>query len=215
MLKVWGRKSSINVQKVMWALGELGLPYERIDAGGSFGGLNDPTFVAMNPMKRVPVIDDGGTIVWESHAIVRYLCAQYGAGRLWPEDAIQRSAGDIWIEWTQASLQPTFINGVFWAFYRMPESQRDEPAIQKSIQTTTSLFRILDRHLADRLFVGGDEPTISDIPPGAQLYRYFNLEIERPSLPHVEEWYGRLCSRPAYREHVMVPFDELKGRLSY
>ena len=215
MLKVWGRKNSINVQKVMWAVGELGLPYERIDAGGSFGGLNDPTFIAMNPMKRVPVIDDGGTIVWESHAIIRYLCAQYGAGRLWPEGAVQRSAGDIWIEWTQASLQPTFINGVFWAFYRTPESQRDDPAIRKSIQTTTNLFRILDQHLAGRLFVGGDELTISDIPPGAQLYRYFSLEIDRPSLPHVEEWYGRLCSRPAYREHVMVPFDELKGRLSY
>jgi len=215
MLKVWGRRNSINVQKVMWAVGELGLPYERIDTGGSFGGLNDPTFVAMNPMKRVPVIDDGGTIVWESHAIIRYLCARYGAGRIWPEGAVQRSAGDIWIEWTQASLQPTFINGVFWAFYRTPESQRNGPAIQKSVQTTTNLFRILDQHLVGRLFVGGDELTISDIPPGAQLYRYFNLEIERPSLPHVEEWYGRLCSRPAYREHVMVPFDELKGRLSY
>jgi glutathione S-transferase len=215
MLKVWGRKSSINVQKVMWALGELGLPHERIDVGGSFGGLNDPTFVAMNPMKRVPVIDDGGTIVWESHAIIRYICARYGAGRLWPEGAVHRSSGDIWIEWTQASLQPMFINGVFWGYYRTPESQRDGPAIKKSIQTTTNLFRILDQHLADRLFVGGDELTISDIPPGAQLYRYFNLEIERPSLPHVEEWYGRLCSRPAYREHVMVPFHDLKGRLSY
>jgi glutathione S-transferase len=215
MLKVWGRKSSINVQKVMWAVGELGLPHERIDAGGSFGGLNDPAFVAMNPMKRVPVIDDGGTVVWESHAIIRYLCAQYGAGRLWPEGTAQRSAGDIWIEWTQASLQPTFINGVFWAFYRTPAAQRDLPAIQKSVQTTISLFRILDQHLADRSFVGGDELTIGDIPPGVQLYRYFNLEIERPSLPHVEAWYERLCSRPAYREHVMVPFDELRGRLAF
>jgi len=215
MLKVWGRKNSINVQKVMWVVGELGIAHERIDAGGPFGGLNDPVFVAMNPMKRVPVIDDGGTIVWESHAIIRYLCAQYGIGQLWSEDAAQRSVGDIWMEWTQANLQPSFINGVFWAFYRTPEEQRDWPAIRQSVQRTADLFRILDRHLADRSFVGGDKLTIGDIPPGTQLYRYFQLEIERPSLPHLETWYERLCSRPAYREHVMLPFDELRGRLNY
>ena len=215
MLKIWGRKNSINVQKVMWAVGELGIAYERIDAGGPFGGLNDPDFVAMNPMKRVPVIDDGGTIVWESHAIVRYLCARYGNGRLWPDDAARRSASDIWMEWTQADLQPGFMNGVFWGFYRTPEARRDWSAIQRNVQRTADLLRILDHHLAERSFVGGDGLTMGDIPPGAQLYRYFNLEIERPSLPHVEAWYERLCSRPAYREHVMVPFDELRGRLAY
>ena len=215
MLKIWGRKNSINVQKVMWAVGELGLPHERIDAGGSFGGLNDPGFIAMNPMKRIPVINDEGTIVWESHAITRYLCAQYGVGRLWPDSAVQRSAGDIWMEWTQTSLQPAFMNGVFWGFYRTPEAQRDWPAIRQSVQNTANLFHVLDKHLAERPFVGGETLTIGDIAPGAQLYRYFSLEIERPSLPHVEAWYERLCSRPAYREHVMVPFDELRGRLSF
>jgi len=215
MLRIWGRKSSINVQKVMWTVGELGLPHERIDAGGSFGGLDDPGFVAMNPMKAIPVIDDDGTIIWESHAITRYLCAQYGAGCLWHHDAAKRSADDIWIEWTQTSLQPAFGNGVFWGFYRTPEAQRDWPAIRKSIQKTGDLLRILDHHLADRPFIGGDSLTVGDIPAGAQLYRYFNLEIERPSLPHVEAWYERLCRRPAYREHVMVPFEELRGRQSF
>jgi len=215
MLKIWGRKNSINVQKVMWTIGELGIPYERIDAGGAFGGLNDPAFAKMNPMKRVPVIDDGGTIVWESHAIVRYLCARYGKVQLWAEDPIQRSTSDIWMEWTQSNLQSTFINGVFWNFYRTPEAQRDWPAIRQSIKLTADLLRILDRHLADRSFVGGDQLGMGDIPPGVQLYRYFNLEIERPSLPNIEAWYERLCSRPAYREHVMLPFDELRGRLNY
>jgi glutathione S-transferase len=215
MLKVWGRKNSINVQKVMWTIGELGIAYERIDAGGPFGGLNDPAFVKMNPMKRVPVIDDAGTIVWESHAIVRYLCAQYGKGRLWAEDPTQRSTSDIWMEWTQANLQSAFINGVFWNFYRTPEAQRDWPAIRQSIKLTADLLRILDRHLADRSFVGGDALTMGDFAPGVQLYRYFNLEIERPSLLNVEAWYERLCSRPTYREHVMIPFDDLRGRLNY
>jgi glutathione S-transferase len=166
-------------------------------------------------MKRVPVVDDNGTIIWESHAIIRYLCAQYGAGRLWPESIAQRSAGDIWIEWTQTSLQPTFINGVFWGLYRTPEAQRDWPAIRQSVENTAGLLRGLDKHLKERPFVSGDRLTISDIPPGAQLYRYFSLEIERPTLPHVQAWYERLCSRPAYREHVMVPFDELQGRPTY
>jgi glutathione S-transferase len=169
----------------------------------------------MNPMKRIPVIDDAGTVIWESHAITRFLCAQYGVGGLWPESAVQRSGGDIWMEWTQTSLQPAFMNGVFWGFYRTPEAQRDWPAIRQSIQNTANLFHVLDKHLAKRPFVGGEALTIGDIAPGVQLYRYFSLEIERPSLPHVEAWYERLCSRPAYREHVMVPFDELRGRLSF
>ena len=215
MLKIWGRKNSINVQKVMWAVGELGLAHERLDAGGSFGGLDDPGFVAMNPMKRVPVIDDGGRYrlgVARDHPVS---LRTIWRGQLWHEDAVQRSASDIWIEWTQTNLQPPLVNGVFWGFYRTPEAQRDWPAIRQSVQITADLLRFLDSHLAERLFVGGNALTMGDIPPGVQLYRYFNLEIERPSLPHVEAWYERLCSRPAYREHVMLPFDELRGRLAF
>ena len=83
MLKIYGRKSSFNVQKVMWLVGELGVDHEHTELGGSFGGLAEPAFRAMNPHGRVPVIDDGGVIVWESHAIMRYLAARYGAGAFW------------------------------------------------------------------------------------------------------------------------------------
>lgn len=215
MLKIWGRRNSINVQKVMWLAGELGLAHEHIPAGGSFGLLDTEDFAALNPNRRVPVIDDGGTVVWESHAILRYLAAKYGAGTLWPEDPGLRAASDMWTDWVEADLQPAFIGGVFWNFYRTPEEKRNWPAIRQGIARSAILFRLLDRHLAGRDFVAGDALTFGDIPAATQLYRYFELEIDRPALPHVEAWYERLKSRPAYREHVMVPFDDLKGRLAF
>jgi glutathione S-transferase len=215
MLKIWGRRNSINVQKAMWAIGKLAVPHQHIDAGGPFGGLDTDEFGAMNPNRRVPVIDDGGTVVWESHAIVRYLAAKYGVGSLWPEDAGLRERADMWMEWTTADLQPAFVGGVFWNFYRTPENLRNWNAIRQGIARSAILFRMLDHHLEGRSFVAGDTLTIGDIATGVQLYRYFELEIDRPDLPNVKSWYDRLKDRPAYREHVMVPFDDLKGRLAF
>lgn len=215
MLRIWGRKNSINVQKVMWAVGELGLPHERIDAGGQFGGLDTDDFGAMNPNRRVPVIDDDGTVVWESHAIVRYLAQKYGAGSLAPGDLETRAQSDMWMDWTLADLQPAFIGGVFWNFYRTPEEQRNWKIIRQGLARTTILLRLLDRHLEGRTFVAGHTLTMGDMAAGAQLYRYFTLQIDRVPLPNVEALYERLCERPAYRTHVMIAYDDLFGRLAY
>ncbi len=215
MLKIWGRRNSINVQKVMWAVGELGLAHEHIPAGGAFGGLDTGEFGVLNPHRRVPVIDDDGTVVWESHAIVRYLAAKYGSETLWPEEPAARSFADRWTDWALGELQPTFHTGVFWNFYRTPEEQQNWPTIRKAIARSAILFRLLDRHLESHAFLAGDNFTFGDIPAGALLFRYFELKIDRPSLPQVEGWYERLKARPAYREHVMVPFDDLKGRLAF
>lgn len=215
MLRIWGRRNSINVQKVMWAVGELGLTHERIDAGGSFGGLDTDEFAVMNPNRRIPVLDDSGTIVWESHAIVRYLAVKYGPGSLAPGDSGICAQSDMWMDWVLADLQPAFIGGVFWNFYRTPETRRNWESIRKGLARSTILFRLLDRHLDGRFFVAGDSLTIGDIPAGVQLYRYFNLDIDRPELPNVEGWYKRLQEREAYRAHVMVPFDDLYGRLTF
>jgi glutathione S-transferase len=215
MLTVWGRRSSFNVQKVMWLLGELGLEHRHIQAGGEFGGLDSPDFRAMNPTGRVPVIDDNGTIVWESHAILRYLAARYGGGRFWSEDPGERSQADRWMDWSQTALQPDFLVGVFWGLYRTPEPQRNWPAIRSKIARCAGHFKLLDMVLADRPFLCGNTLTLADISAGTSLYRYFELKIERPSVPNVEAWYQRLQERPAYRENVMVPFGELRGRLDY
>jgi glutathione S-transferase len=199
----------------MWAVGELGIGHERIDAGGPFGGLDSDEFGEMNPNRRVPVIDDDGTVVWESHAIVRYLAAKYGSGSLWADDAGPRARSDMWMDWTTADLQPAFIGGVFWNFYRTPEPQRNWNVIRQGIARSAILFRMVDRQLEGKAFIAGDTLTMGDIAVGAQLYRYYELEIDRPELPNVEGWYARLKDRPAYQEHVMVPFDDLKGRLAF
>lgn len=214
MLKIWGR-NSINVQKVMWLVGELDIAHEFIPAGGKFGGLDTPEFLAMNPHGHVPVIKDGEIVVWESQAILRYLAACYGVGKFWSGNPAIQAQADQWMEWSETALQPDFIMGVFWNFYRTPEAQRDWTAINKNIARCSQHFQLLNNILSDRLFLGGDQITLADIPAGTMLYRYFELEIERPVMPNVEAWYKRLQDRPAYREHVMVAFDDLKGRLSF
>jgi glutathione S-transferase len=151
MLTVYGRKSSFNLQKVMWLVAELSLAHRHIELGGSFGGLDTPEFRAMNPHGHVPVIDDEGTIVWESHAILRYLAACYGRGRFWSSDAAQRSLSDRWMDWSQTTLQPDFLIGVFWGYYRTPASERNMAAVDEKVRRCGQHFRLLDSILADRL----------------------------------------------------------------
>jgi len=215
MLKIWGRRSSFNTQKVLWLVGELGLAHEHIPAGGSFGRLDEPGFRAMNPHGWVPVVEDGETVVWESHACLRYLAARYGHGSFWDDDPARRATVDGWMDWSQTALQPAFLMGVFWGYYRTPEAQRDWPAINKNLARCAEHFRLLDGMLEARPFMMGDRLSLADIPIGTALYRYFELDVERPDLPNVSAWYQRLQQRPAYREHVMLPFAELRGRLDY
>ena len=214
MLKLWGRATSQNAQKAMWAIGELGLDHERIDVGGRFGGLDTPEFGAMNPNRRVPVLEHDGAVIWESHTVVRYLAATFGRGTLWAEEPAERSLSDRWMDWTATMLQPAFMD-IFWGYYRTPEPQRDWTIIRRGIDGCARLYGLLDRHLATQPFVAGNHLTMGDIPIGASLYRYFELNLKRPPLPNVEAYYARLQDRPAYSEHVMVPFDDLKGRTDF
>jgi glutathione S-transferase len=215
MLTVYGRKSSFNLQKVMWLVGELRLDHRHIELGGAFGGLDTPDFRAKNPHGRIPVIEDNEVAIWESHSILRYLAARYGQPQFWSSDPAVRSYADRWMDWSQCALQPDFLNGVFWGFYRTPEHRRDMAAVNAKLERTNGHLSLLNRLLADRSFILGDGLTLADIPAGTNLFRYFNLDIKRPSLPNVERWYRLLQERPAYREHVMIPFDELRGRLDY
>lgn len=214
-LKVWGRRNSYNVQKVMWLIGELGLPHEHIDAGGNYGGLTAPEFLAKNPHGKVPVIEDDNVAVWESHTILRYLAARYGSGQFWSNDAIERSNYERWMDWSQTTLQPDFLTGVFWGFYRTPEAQRNWPAINESVHRCAGHYTLLNTILNGRDFLCGDFMSLADITVGTSLYRYFELEIERPHVPNVAAWYNRLSKRPAFREHVMIDFEDLKGRLEF
>lgn len=204
MLTIWGRTNSLNVQKVMWTVAELGLAHERIDAGGSFGGLDEPAFRAMNPNRLIPVIRDGEAVIWESNAIVRYLAARYGAGGLWPEDPVRRAEADRWMDWQLTTAQPA-MGPVFMGLVRTPPEQRDPAAIRRQAQRLGETMQVLDGHLADRRFVGGDVLTMGDIPVGCVAWRFLNLDIARPELPNLARWYGELQDREAYRRHVMLP----------
>jgi glutathione S-transferase len=214
MLKIWGRRNAFNVQKVMWLIGELGLDHERVDAGGSFGGLDAPDFLRLNPHGRIPVIEDKGTIIWESHAIIRYLAVRHARGSLWPSEAAARSFADRWMDWSLATLQPAFLD-LFWGYYRTPAEKRDPSFIDKAIERCDRCYRLLDRNLSDQPYIAGERFTMGDIPAGTTLFRYRSLNVKRPLLRNVEAWYRRLAERTAYREHVMIPFDELFGRLEY
>jgi glutathione S-transferase len=210
MLKIWGRASSSNVQKVMWAVGELGLPHERIDAGGAFGRLDTAEYQAMNPNRLVPVLDDDGFTLWESNAIVRYLAETYGRGTLASQDRKSFAHADQWMDWTATTAQPLIITTIFWGLIRTPAADRNHAALAAAIKTAGEKLGLLDAHLAGRDYVGGATLSMADIPIGSLMYRYYTLPIDRPKLPNVEAWYARLQHRAPYRDHVMIDYSGLK-----
>jgi len=203
MLKVWGRTTSSNVQKVMWAIGELGLEHERIDAGREYGGLDTHRYLALNPNRQIPTLEDGDVVLWESNVIVRYLAAKFGAGQLWPLDPAVRGVADQWMDWQQTTLLPD-MRTVFWGLVRTPADARDQRKIDAAIESLQGIWSRLDRHLAGRRFVAGDHLTMGDIPVGTLCYRYHALGIERAALGNLDAWYAQLRSRDAFRSHVML-----------
>lgn len=213
-LTIWGRASSCNVQKILWTLEELALPYVRIEAGGDAGGLDSPDYRALNPHSRIPTLRDQSVVVWESDAIVRYLCAAYGAGTLWPQDPAARAEADQWMTWATTEATPDWL-ALFWRRVRTPPAQQDPKAIARHHRATCERFQRLDLRLADREFVAGAVLGMADLSAGAMMYRWFEMPIERPAMPHLEAWYARLCERPAYREAICRPFDDLIGKLSF
>ena len=201
MLKILGRKTSSNVQKVLWCCSELNIPFEREDIGGPFGKNNTPEYLAQNPNGLVPTIDDEGFVLWESNAIVRYLCAKHGAGKLWPTDLAQRADADRWMDWQQTTLAPP-MGVLFRGLLRQPPEMIDAEQMNGAMLKATAAMRILDTQLALHAFVAGDMLSMGDIALGNAAHRWFSLPRERPELPHVARWYARLNDRPAYRQHV-------------
>jgi glutathione S-transferase len=161
------------------------------------------------------LINDNGVIVWESHSVLRYLAASHGADRFWSDDPARRSQWEAWMDWSQCTLQPAFLRGVFWGYYRTPAAQRDKPAVEASIADCARYMTLLDNVIGANDYLLGEQLTLADIVIGVNFYRYFNMKIDRPSLLNVERWFATLQSRPAYQEHVMLPFDDLYGRLDF
>ncbi len=204
MLKVWGRNNSVNVQKVMWCVAELGLAHERIEAGGRFGKNDEDWYRAMDPNGRVPVVDDDGFTLWESNAIVRYLSARYGLGSLCPKTERSRADADRWMDWATTTLLPP-IGICFWNLIRTPETERDMAAVEAAARQAGEIYEVLDRHLAERQTMLGKALTMADIPVGCLTYRWYGLPLAHAERPNVRAWYERLSERPAFRDQVMIP----------
>jgi len=205
MLKIWGRTNSVNVKKALWALEELKVPYNRVDAGLQFGVVNTPEYRKLNPNGLVPTIDDDGFILWESHAIVRYLSAKHAAGSLWPTDLRVRADADRWMDW--AFTFAGVLRPVFWNLIRTPPEKRDLKLVEEGVQKTGELATAVDAQLAGRAYIAGETLTMGDIPLGCHLQLWFRLDIARPALPRLQAWFERLCARPAYAKIVDTPLS--------
>jgi glutathione S-transferase len=206
VLRIWGRSNSINVQKVLWCCEELDVSYHRVDVGGPFGGNREPEYLRLNPNGLVPTISDGGFVLWESNAIVRYLAARHGMGTLCPEDLAERADADRWMDWQLGTLWASF-RAAFVGLIRTPPEKRDRANIARAIRKTAGNLDLLDAHLAGRDYVTGPSLTVADIPLGVTAYRWFTLDIERPAMPNLEAWYERLRARGPYRAIVMSPLS--------
>lgn len=203
MLKIWGRKTSSNVQKVMWAVGELGLPHERIDVGGAFGKNREAEYLAMNPNGLVPTLqEDDGFLLWESNSIVRYLAGKHDkSGILEPKDLRQRAVASQWMDW-QLSVCGPAITPLFWGLIRTPPEKRDLAAIKAGRDKTVEAMIMLDRRLANSDYVAGPTFSYGDIPVAIMCYRYVQLVPDRPATPHLDRWYAAVSSRQAFKDHV-------------
>jgi glutathione S-transferase len=210
MITIYGRNTSANVQPVAWCAAELGLAFERLDFGGTFGKTDTPEYRAMNPNGLVPAIRDGDLTMFESAAIIRYLGARYGDNTFWPTDPATRGALDQWAEWIRTSFYNPLIPGQFIQLYRTPAASRDMAAVAKNTAALKTLSAMLDARIGDGPFLGGDVLCFADILAGHLLYRYFTLPFERATTPNLEAYYQRLTERPAYAEHVMVSYEGLK-----
>ena len=213
MITLWGRASSSNVQMVHWALLEFGVPFDRIDAGEGFGGLDSPEFLAMNPHGKIPVLQDGALTLFESCAILRYLAGAYGPQDAWPIDPAQRAVVDQWAEWAKQGPSNRFTGPIFWRVVRTPAARRDPAAIAGAIQRFETELRIAEDRLTEHAWLCGDRMTIGDMILGHVLFRYYDIDISRQDFPAVRAFYENLTSRSAYQQAVMLPYDELRDTI--
>jgi glutathione S-transferase len=203
MLTIWGRQNSSNVKKVLWCADELGVSYEHVVAGGAFGVVNTPEYRAMNPNGLVPCIQDDGFTLWESNAIVRYLCAKHGEGALYPRDLAQRAMADQWMDWATSTFAAPY-KDLFLNTVRLPAEQRKKEVAQRGLQACAAHLSIVDAALAKKPFLSGSDFGMGDIPLACLIYAWFEMPIQRPGLAHLEAWYRRLTLRPAYQNRVMT-----------
>ena len=210
-ITVWGRKSSVNVQSVLWCLEELGLDYRRKNAGLAYGVVTTPAFLEMNPNGKVPVLVDGdGPAIFEAGAILRYLATQYAAAPFWPDSPAERAVVDKWAEWAKINFASHFISDVFWPLVRISSLQRDYEAIRAALTSIEKELAIANKILAIHDYLAGNDFSLADIQLGHCLYRYYDIDVVRTDLPHLQAYYGRLQKRLGFVHYIMASYEELR-----
>lgn len=201
MLKIWGRATSSNVQKVLWCCAELGIEFERVDVGGPFGGNRDPEYLAMNPNGLVPTVKDGDLIMWESNTICRYLAATRNGERLYPRDPAARTHVERWMDWQLAVIGPP-MGQLLMGLVRSTPETRDNAAIEAARRRAASAWSIAEEELKGQPYLAGAGLSLAEIVLGTQIYRWFAFPIERPDLPNLRAWYERMRERPGFKKHI-------------
>ena len=201
MLRIYGYAASINVRKVLWACEEIGLDFDREDWGGSFRPTSDPAFLALNPAGMVPVIDDAGSVIWESNTIIRYLAASRGRTDLYPADPVQRAHIETWMDWQASDFNNSW-RIAFQGLVRKNPDHQDPVAIERLMSSFTGMVGIVDRQLEKGGgFICGSNFSVADIPIGLSIQRWRSMPHARPGLPHVERYYERLCERVGFQRY--------------
>jgi glutathione S-transferase len=209
MMRLWGRKSSINVQKVLWCLAELGLEegkdFERIDAGLHFGKNRTPEFLALNPNGLVPTLEDGELVLWESNTILRYLIRQYDTSKRFPSDIASQYQSEKWMDWQVGTMWPV-LRVAFMGLTRTPESERNYDSIRKAYQDTNDLLALLDQQLSKQQYCSGNAFHIGDIPLALCVSRWILLNEtfsdktgQRAQLKNLDAWMRRIETQTHYK----------------
>ena len=204
MLKIWGRNTSSNVQKVLWTCAELNIPYERLDVGGPFGGNRDPEYLALNPNGLVPTVKDDDLVMWESNTICRYLATKHNGQQLYPSDPAHRTHVERWMDW-QLAVPGGPMGQLLQGLIRSSPETRDPAAIEAARRRAALAWGIVDDAVANQPYLAGDHLTLAEITLGTLIYRWFNFAIVRPELPNLHSLYDRLSERPAFKEHIAIP----------
>ena len=210
-IRLWGRISSLNVRKTVWAAQELGLDFQRTDAGAGYGITTTAEYQSKNPNALVPLLEIGDFVLWESNAIVRYLCARYGSAerKFYPEELEARFDAERWMDWQQTTFNRAG-GQAFIQLVRTAAEARNAEAIQQSVTATEPLLALLDRHLQQHAYMGGDAFGMADIPLGCEMHRWWGMRTaqfdaygitrqELQAFPNVQRWFGQLQQRPASR----------------
>ena len=204
MLKIWGRATSSNVQKVLWCCGELGIPFERVDVGGPFGGNQDPEYLALNPNGLVPTVRDGELVLWESNTICRYLAVTHRGERLYPTAPAGRALVERWMDWQLSTLGAP-MGALLFGLIRTKPEQRDQAAIEAARRKALVAWTIVEDALEGRAFLAGSELSLAEIVMGTLVYRWHAFPLERPPLKNLKSWYERMRERPAFKTHIEIP----------